>query len=108
MTFVSNLSRSIQFCPLPHQNFEQNATDPLSIPEPWVQEPKRFLPIFMGLRLVPQRNTLSYKTLYYGQSGTILRTTVALHLLPKSTFNARPDGPLDYLPPDVRGWVGVE
>ena len=41
------LSRPFQFCPLPNQNFENNAQDPA---EPWIRDPNGFLPIFMGFK----------------------------------------------------------
>ena len=57
------LSRPIQFCPLPNQNFEKNAKHPADPAEPWVQDPSGFLPIFMRSKSFRQRNPLSYKTL---------------------------------------------
>ena len=57
------LSRPIQFCPLPNQNFEKNAQDPADPAKPWIQDPSGFLPIFMGFKSFHQRNPLSYKTL---------------------------------------------
>ena len=44
------------------------------------------LPIFMMFKSFRQRKTLSYKALYHGQSGSIPRSAVAHHVLPKSTF----------------------
>ena len=44
------LSRLTRFYPLPYQTFEENAKDPVKIPEPWIQDPKGFLPIFVGLK----------------------------------------------------------
>ena len=57
------LSRPIHFCPLPSQNFEENAQDPGDPAKPWIQDPSGFLPIFMGFKSFHQRNPLSYKTL---------------------------------------------
>ena len=57
------LSRPIQFCPLPSQNFEKNAQDPGDPAEPWIQDPSGFLPIFMGFKSFHQINLPSYKTL---------------------------------------------
>ena len=48
------LSRAIQFCPLPSQNFEKNAQDPGDPAEPWIQDPSGFLPIFMGFKAFHQ------------------------------------------------------
>ena len=56
------LSRPIQFCPLPNQNFEK-AQDPADPADPWIQDPSGVLPIFVGLKSFHQRNPLSYKTL---------------------------------------------
>ena len=56
------LSRPIQFCLLPSQNFEQNAKEPADPAVPWVQDPSGFLPIFMGFKSFHQRNLLSYIT----------------------------------------------
>ena len=36
------LSRPIQFCALPSQNFEKNAQDPGNPAEPWTQDPSGF------------------------------------------------------------------
>ena len=44
------LSRSIQFCLLPNQNFEKNAKDPGDSAEPWIQDPSGFLAIFMRFK----------------------------------------------------------
>ena len=57
------LSRLAQFCPLPNQNFEENAEDPADPAEPRIQDPRVFLPIFKGFKSFHQRNPLSYKTL---------------------------------------------
>ena len=37
-----------QFCPLPHRNSKKSVKDPVRIPESRIQDPKGFLPIFMG------------------------------------------------------------
>ena len=44
------LSRPIQFCLLPNQNFEKNAKDLEDPAKPWIQDPSGFLPIFMGFK----------------------------------------------------------
>ena len=80
------LSRPIQFCPLTNHNFEKNAQDPGYPAEPWIQDPSGFLPIFMGSKSFHSRNPLSYKTLWHGQKGTILISTVNHHALPELTF----------------------
>ena len=46
----NHLTRPTQFCTLLDQNFEKNAQDPARIPEPWIQDPKRFLLIFAHRR----------------------------------------------------------
>ena len=48
--FDISLSVPTQFCSLSHQNLGKNVRDPARIPEPWIQDPKRFLPIFMGFK----------------------------------------------------------
>ena len=50
------LSRLIQFCLLPNQNFEKNVQDPADTAEPWIQDPSWFLPIFRGVKSFHQRN----------------------------------------------------
>ena len=57
------LSRPIQLCPLTNLNFEKNTQDPEDPAEPWIQDPSKFLPIFMGFKSFHQRNLSSYKTL---------------------------------------------
>ena len=57
------LSRLIQFCLLPNQNFEKNAQDPADPEEPWIQDLSLFLLIFRGFKSFHQRNHLSYITL---------------------------------------------
>ena len=57
------LSIQIQFCPLPNQNFEKIAQDHADPAEPWIQDPRGFLPIFMGFKSFHQRNPMSCKTL---------------------------------------------
>ena len=47
------LSRPIQFCLLPSQNFDINVQDPADPAEPWMQYPSRLLPIFMGFKEIP-------------------------------------------------------
>ena len=42
-----------QFCPLPHQNFETNAKYAAWILEPWIQDPKLLLLIFMVFKSLP-------------------------------------------------------
>ena len=44
------LSRPIQICLLPNQNFEKNAQDPADPAEPWIQDPSGFLPMFMEFK----------------------------------------------------------
>ena len=115
------LSRPIQFCPLPNQNFEKNAKDTGDPAEPWIQDPSGFLQIFMGFKSFNQKNLQSYKTLLHGQSNGLLRSTVDHCVLPELTFkdktpqgmehvwsepqyiNPRPDGPLDFPRPDGGG-----
>ena len=50
------LSHLIHFCPLPSQNFEENAKDPGDPAKPWIQDQSGFLPIFMGFKSFHQRN----------------------------------------------------
>ena len=45
-----SLSRPIQFCSLPSQNFEKNAQDTGDPAGLWIQDPSGFLPIFMGFK----------------------------------------------------------
>ena len=52
------LSRPIQFCLLPNQNFEKNAQDPGDPTKPRIQDPSGFLPIFMGFKPLHQRNSV--------------------------------------------------
>ena len=65
------LSRTNQFCPVPDQNFELNAKDPADPAEPWIQDPKGVLPIFVVFKSFHQRNPLSYETLLHGQSSAM-------------------------------------
>ena len=52
------LSRPIQFCSLPNQNFDNNTQDHADPAESWIQDPSGVLPIFMGFKLFHQRNPL--------------------------------------------------
>ena len=48
--FYIPLSRLTQLYPSPHQTFEKNAKDPARISEVLIQDPKGFLPNFMGFK----------------------------------------------------------
>ena len=86
-------SRPIQFCCFPNENFEKNAQEPARIPETWIHDPKGVLQIFTEFKLFHRRKPLSYKTFYYGQPDAILRSALAHHVMPESTFEDKtPEG----------------
>ena len=75
-----------QFCHLLPQKFRGKCHRFCQDPGTLDPRNETVLLIFMGLKSFLHRRSLLYKTLFHRQSGAILRSAVAHHVLPESTF----------------------